>query len=153
MAESWGFPNKFKLWCEPIHACPIANYKGFRQKTANGQAEQDPNLPRSSSNVLSPRNVTRLISLTEWQGKWKCQQGKLTLRPACPAWQVIFWKLRCMHPAAMSQILLDHFIFFVIHECICRRISEGEMLLGWTVKFLCLLIICICSKLFLHSSN
>ena len=35
-----------------ITTCPIASCKWIRQKTANGQAEQDPNLPRSAINAL-----------------------------------------------------------------------------------------------------
>ena len=37
-----------------------------------GQAEQDPDLPRSASNVLG--KVQSHPCLTEWQGKWKCRQ-------------------------------------------------------------------------------
>ena len=48
-----------------------------------GQAEQDPDLPRSASNVLG--KVQCHLCLTEWRGKWKCWKGKSTLGAACPA--------------------------------------------------------------------
>ena len=40
------------------------------------QAEQDPDLPRSASNVLG--KVHSHLCLKEWRGKWKWRRGKST---------------------------------------------------------------------------
>ena len=58
-----------------------------------GQAEQDPDLPRSVGNVLG--RVQSHLCLTEWWGKWKCRRGMSTLGAACPAQEIMFSNLCC----------------------------------------------------------
>ena len=59
-----------------------------------GQAGQEPDLPRSASNVLG--KLSHLcFKITEWRGKWKCWRGKSTLGGACPAQKIMFCQLRC----------------------------------------------------------
>ena len=53
-----------------------------------GQAEQDPDWPRSVSNVFG--KVQSHLCLTEWQGKWKCRRGKTTLGAASVPLSVLF---------------------------------------------------------------
>ena len=58
-----------------------------------GQAEQDPDLPHSASNVFG--KVQSHLCLTEWRGEWKCRQGKSTLGAACPTQHIMFCNLCC----------------------------------------------------------
>ena len=53
-----------------------------------GQAEQDPDLPRSASNVLC--KVQSHLCLTEWWGKLKGRWDKSTLGAAYPAQKIVF---------------------------------------------------------------
>ena len=62
-------------------------------KTAMGQAEQDPDLPRSASNVLG--KVQSHLCLTEWWGKLKCQRGESTLGAALLVQKIMFCNLCC----------------------------------------------------------
>ena len=72
---------------------PVASCECIRQKTAMGQAEQDPDLPCSASYVLG--KVQYHLCLTEWRGRRKCRQGKSTLGAACPAKKIMFCNLSC----------------------------------------------------------
>ena len=76
-----------------ITTCPIASCKWIWRKTAVVQAEQDPGLPCSTSNVLG--KVQYNLCLTEWRGKWKCRRVKSTLGAACPAQRIMFCNLCC----------------------------------------------------------
>ena len=53
---------------------PHCKLQANSAKMATGQAEQDPDLPRSASNVLS--KVQSPLCSTECRGKWKCRQVK-----------------------------------------------------------------------------
>ena len=57
-----------------------------------GQADQDPDLPRSASNVFG--KVQSHLCL-KWRGKGKCRRGKSTLEAACPAQKRMFFNLCC----------------------------------------------------------
>ena len=55
------------------------------KKMAMGQAEQDPDLPRSASSVLGKvQSHLCLKKITEWRGKGKCRRGKSTLGQLAP---------------------------------------------------------------------
>ena len=82
----WGIANALSL-------APLQVASEFGKKTAMGQAEQDPDLPGSASNVLG--KVKYYLCLTEWRGKWKCRWGKSTLGAACPAQKIMFCNLCC----------------------------------------------------------
>ena len=62
-----------------------------------GQSEQDPDLPRSASNVLG--KVQYNLCLTEWWGKWKCRRGKSTLGAQRSANNVL---QPMLHPGGLS---------------------------------------------------
>ena len=67
----------------------VASCKWIRQKTAMGQAKQDPDLPSSASNVLG--KVQSHLCLTEWM----CRRGKSTLVAACLTQKIMFCNLCC----------------------------------------------------------
>ena len=64
-----------------ITTCPIASCKWFWQKTASRQAEQDPNLPCSASNVtqlsLKVGQVELLVGQVNFRGSLPCSASNV----------------------------------------------------------------------------
>ena len=66
-----------------ITICPIARCKWIWQNTALGQAEQDPDLPRSSSNVLGKVQCQSPL-FNGVVGQVEVQVGQVNLRGSLP---------------------------------------------------------------------
>ena len=73
------------------------------EKTAMGQAEQDPDLPPSASYVLG--NVQFHLYLTV-AGHVEVLAGESTLGAACPAQKIMFFR-PMLHPVGVNLLMFS----------------------------------------------